>query len=360
MNVAATGTELITTQALKGEVVFAPGGVDKLIEQVTAEVRAFKGDISTKAGRQAVASFAYKVARSKTAIDNLGKDLAADLKRKTAAIDTERRRAWDAIEALQAEARKPLTDWEEADKARIAEHEAMLVLISDAAVHGEANPSIENIDAQLKLLAEFPPRDWQEFKDRADGAMLAATSSLTTLRETVVKREAERAELERLRREQAEREQRERDEKIASEAAARARQEAETKAAREAKEAAEREAAEQRRLIQEREDADERARKAEADRIAAVEKAEADKKAAAEAAQRERDRAVEAERRHIADERAAAAIEAKRREASTVHRGKINSEALAAIVKLGISEDHGKAVITAIAKGAIPHVSISY
>ena len=42
------------------------------------------------------------------------------------------------------------------------------------------------------------------------------------------------------------------------------------------------------------------------------------------------------------------------------HKRKINTEALAVLVKIGLTEDQGKAVVSAVAKGEIPHVSITY
>jgi colicin import membrane protein len=100
------------------------------------------------------------------------------------------------------------------------------------------------------------------------------------------------------------------------------------------------------------------AQKAEADRLAAVEREE---KAAQEAAA--------AERRRQELEAARAAEEARKREANIAHRRKTNREAADAIV-LAISDVHSgnadeaqafaQAVVTAIAKRAVPHVTIAY
>ena len=82
---ASESTDLVALRVLTPAVVFVPGGVDKIIGQIEAEVRAVKTDISTKAGREAIGSLAYKVARSKTALDDMGKALAADWKARAAA-----------------------------------------------------------------------------------------------------------------------------------------------------------------------------------------------------------------------------------------------------------------------------------
>lgn len=351
--------DLVAVQALKGEIVFAPGGVDKLIEQVATEVRGFKGDISTKVGRDAIASFAYKVARSKTAIDKLGKDLAAELKRQTNEIDAERRRAWDAMEALQVEARKPLTDWEEADKTRIAGHEQALAVIS-AFGSWDIRPGAAEFYARIQRLQALPARDWQEFTQRARDLTSEVLKLLTIGHQEATRYEDEQAELQRLREEAAARAQKERDDAIAAAAAERARIAAEQKAETEARAAALAAAREHERVETARAAAIARAQRAEAEREAAAAKAIADAKAAEEAAERRRLQAIEDERKRVADEQAAAAAEQRRREASKVHRAKISGEALAALVKIGIGEDHGKLVITAIAKGEVPHIKIEY
>ena len=46
--------------------------------------------------------------------------------------------------------------------------------------------------------------------------------------------------------------------------------------------------------------------------------------------------------------------------ANVEHVKAINNEALNAIVIMGFSEEQAKAVITAIAKNRIPHISIKY
>lgn len=353
-------TDLVVVETLNAKVVFAPGGVEKIIEEITTKVRAIKTDISTKSGREAVASLAFKIARSKTALDDMGKNLVAELKKTTGAIDAERRTIRDRLDALKDEARKPLTDWENIDKLRIEQHEAAIGNIGVLAQFEQAEPRAADIRARLKALDAMPARDWQEFAHRGAEAAALARTSLSQRLATTERREAEHAELEKLRKEQAERAQKERDEKIAAEAAERARIEAETRAATEAKAAAERAAAEQRRIEQERTDAIARAEKAETDRKTADAKAALDRKAAEEKAARDQAAAIEAERRRVADTRAAEEAAKTRREANTKHRAKVNAEASAALLGFGIDNLAATRVIDAIADGSIPHVTISY
>ncbi len=353
-------TDLAVMKPLTAAIVFAPGGVDAILEKITAEVRSVKTDISTPSGRQVVASLAYKVARSKTALDEMGKELVADWKKRSGAVDAERRTIRDKLDALKDEVRKPLNDWENADKLRIEAHEKAVLDIQALLDFGGQEASAAQLQERIDILAARPTRQWEEFHQRANEAVASVTASLTATRDMATKREAERAELERLRAEQIAREQKERDDRIAAEAAEKARLAAEAKARQEAEEVAARAEVERRRVEQEKADAIARAEKAEADKRAAAAKAEDDKRIAAEAAERDRLAAIENERRRVAEEKAVADAATAKREADKKHRTKINNEALAALILLGLTDDQGKAVVAAIARGEVPHVKISY
>ena len=78
-----------------------PGGLDPFIQQVRDKVAGTVYDITTAKGRAECASDSFKVAKSKTAIEKLGKALSAEHKEIPKKIDAERRRAFDEMEALQ-------------------------------------------------------------------------------------------------------------------------------------------------------------------------------------------------------------------------------------------------------------------
>ncbi|MBR7534615.1 hypothetical protein KC248_28320, partial [Klebsiella michiganensis] len=86
--------------------------LDPLIELIEKEARSLVPDVTTKKGRDAIASMAHKVARSKTYIDNAGKDLVAELKALPKQIDESRRVVRERLDALKDEVRRPLTEWE--------------------------------------------------------------------------------------------------------------------------------------------------------------------------------------------------------------------------------------------------------
>lgn len=121
--------------------------LDPLIEAIEKEARSLVPDVTTKKGRDAIASMAHKVARSKTYIDNAGKDLVAELKALPKQIDESRRVVRERLDALKDEVRRPLTEWE-AEQERIKAEEAM------NALHDEALAMNEEFDRQLAARIE--------------------------------------------------------------------------------------------------------------------------------------------------------------------------------------------------------------
>lgn len=309
------------------EVFTKPGGLEPYLGQIKAAVTGIVPDLSTKKGRDAIASLAYKVSKSKTYLDGVGKELVDEYKEIPKKIDAARKQARDFLDQLRDEVRRPLTEWEEAEKARKAKHEHGIEHMKALAAFLEQADSA-TIKAQMAELEEIVVgEDWEEFEAEAHRVKSA---SLDTLRAALAKRqqyEAEQAELARLRAEAAAREQQEREERIAREAAERA--------AREAREAAERQVRE----------AQEAAQRAE------LERQQAEQRAA---------QAAEAERQRIAAEQREAEEAARRREADREHRRKVNTAALNALVNEGVPMDCAKLVITAIAQRRIPAVTITY
>lgn len=410
---AETGADLaIIPGALVPAEVFADGGVDRILADLKARAKSEPVDISTPQGRAALKSLCYKIARSKTALDGMGKDLGENHNAKWTAINKDRKRIRDDLDALNEEIRAPLTEWEAKDYARIMAHETAIQEIG-ALIEFAGDPEISEIERRIDHV-RGDDREWQEFSKRAQDFKIATVAELIRMRERWSNVYAERAEAERLRAEEAARVQRERDAAIAAAAAEQAKREAEAKAAAAAHEAAEnarlaREAIERRarqeaeaaeakrrneaaaaeaareaeaervrreaaaaeasRLaeVRARQEAEERARQAEESRIAAAQRAEQQRTETAAKAEQDRLAAIANERRLIEEERLAAARDAAAREANQKHRLKINQEAQDAIVRIllrnGVSGSGvplAHEIVSAIAKGLIPHTRIIY
>ncbi|HBS7667259.1 MULTISPECIES: hypothetical protein [Klebsiella pneumoniae complex] len=299
--------------------------LDPLIEAIEKEVRSLVPDVTTKKGRDAIASMAHKVARSKTYIDNAGKDLVAELKALPKQIDESRRVVRERLDALKDEVRRPLTEWE-AEQERIKAEEAMLAL------HVEALAMNEDFDRQL-------------------AARIESDHEMALLMNDAFDREqADKAA-------EAERQRIAHEEEIKRLAAAAAAREVEQRAQREREEAAHREAV-----------LKAQAEQAERDRIAAEQKAEADKQAAIEAerrkAQEEADRirreAEQREQARLAEEKRKADEQA-RREADVKHRKSVGVEVVKALMaNTSLTRDQAIEVLTAVKDGRIPHTGISY
>lgn len=332
------------------EVFSTPKGLDAVIDKIEAEVKNIDRDISTEEGRNNIRSIAFKLAKSKTALDKMGKDLTENQRKQIELVNTERKRAWERMEVLQHEIRQPLTDWENAEKDRVALHESALSYINDLGIF-EGEPTTAQIFERIKRFTALAPRKWDEFEARYTYTVKTLSDGLAARLEASQKRDAEAAELERLRREEAERKQKEHEARIAAEAT----KAAEEKATKEAE-------AERIRTEKAIQDAKDVAEKAERDRMAAIAKAESDRKAAEEKAKRDSEAAVIRERERVEAAKKAEDAETAKREADTAHRKKINNEALNAInaVLDASKSDMARGIVEAIAKGQIPHVKIIY
>lgn len=341
---------------------------DQFYDAIKEETDRLVPDLTTEKGRKEIASLAFKVTKTKTAIDAAGKLLKEEAQATVTKVDAARREIRLRLEALSEEVRKPLTEWEVAEEARVAKvKEAMDRLQSDGVV--SADETGADIEARLTYVRglTFDADVFQDWQPLAEKAQANAVALLERALERIRREEADRAELERLRAEAAEREARERAEaeaKAVAEAAERQRVENERRAAEEAEAA-------QARIAAAAKAAEDAARlaaetKANEERIAAerahAEALAAEKRRADEA---EAAREAEARRNALAEAQAAAEAEAQRkadeaRAADREHRGRIMATAKQAIMGHGVGEATAKAIVLAIAAGEVPAVSIRF
>jgi len=342
--------ELVTVPAKDTalEVFKTEQGLDPYLQSIRAEVDRFNESppsLETAKGRQAYASMAHKIARSKTAIDNVGKELVADLKQLPKTIDAERKRWRDTLDSWKDEVRGPLNEWEEAEEARKARHGQAVDLLRWAAVDLDDLGSSE-LDGRLaNAEATKIDESWEEYEAEAHRVKEVTVSTLRAALDRQKKYETEQAELARLRAEQEERERKEREARIAKEAEDRARREAEQAAQAEREAAARREQeakAEAERKEREYQEGLEKAkREAEDERQRIQQEHERKEQARLDAERRERE-------------------EAAQRQANKDHRAKVNRAAMQAMIDGGMPEDCAKQAVTLIARGEVPGVVIQY
>lgn len=349
-----TETALVVLEPTTALAVFTESGkVDPILAQIKKIVTEFTPDTATAKGRAEIASIAHKVARSKTYLDGIGKDLVDQYKEIPKKIDANRKRIRDELDALKDEVRRPLTEWEEAEKARVQGIKDRIAVIRDHAGMDEDSVMARAAIARIEAVAID-----ESFAEFAAEAATVKDKTLMILRnglDLCLKREAEQAELVRLRAEAAKREQEDRDRRIAEAAAEKARRDAEEKAAREKAEA-ERKAKEEREAAERRElELKLAAEKAERARLEAIERAEREKLAAIDA---ERKRQAEAERQKQAEiDRINA--EADRRAADLANRNRVHLEIRDYLIAQGIDDDVAATVVSLLSLGC-PHVEVRY
>lgn len=217
---------------------------------------------------------------------------------------------FDELKRKRAEAVRAV----DAEIARVAAHEAALDAICESPEFYYPGNTASDLRSRLEYLhawRQSPSRDWQEFAKRAADALASEIAKTKVALAAAEKREAEAAEATRLAREAAEQARREREALIAAHA------------------------------------------RREAARVAAAAAAEIARQKAAEDA-------AAAERKRIADAQAKDAAEAAAREANQRHRARIHADAREALQGEGLSFEAATAAVTAIARGAVPHIRVTY
>lgn len=318
-----TDLTVIEIKPEQAPVLYVAGGLDAYLEQIRQAVNEVP-DLSTKKGRDRVASLAAQVSRSKTAIEKPGREYLKRLKEAVRPAEAEIKRFVDACDELRDATRRPLTEWE-AEQERIKAEEAMNVL------HAEA----------LEMNEEF---------DRQRAAQIEADHEMALLMNDKFDRDREEQRC------LAEQAQREHEERIKQEAAEQARRDAEAKHKAELEAAARREADEKARA-----DAAERKRKEDADR-AEREKQEAiaaEQRKAQEEADRIKHEAEAKEKARLAEEQRKAEEEA-RRAADKEHRRTVNRRVYADLIAQGIPEEFAQKAVLAIAGGKVQDAHIKY
>lgn len=289
-----------------------------------------KPDLETAKGRKEHKSFCFKIRKTKARIDDVRTELTEDMRKQIASINGRGKDMVDRLEDLHNEVRKPLTEWEEAEKLRV---ENIRKAIEDARALGQVKFGETSLQIQERI-NKLPTHDlewYAEFKDEAQlviensfNALTNAKTAATNAEKEAEARAAEQAELQRLR--QAEQE------RLAKEAAAERERKAEedrkAAAAREAeaKIAAERAAMERQQQEMQRQLDEANRKAAEAERVA-------------QEAQQRAEAAAEAERTRIAEERAA---EERRAELERV------AAALAERKRQDAEDELGNAILEAV------------
>ena len=195
---------LVVVEKLNPVEIFQEGGMPKVLREIEAKATAIVADVETDGGRKEIASVAYKVARSKTLIDDIGKAMVADWKKKAKVVDEVRKEARDFLEALKDRVREPLTTWEK-EQERIQkekdeqERQELQRRVEALQQYGKIMSMLDVsslTDAEYETLLEETKTVWEAEQARIEAEKKAREEEAAQLA-------AERAEIEKIRAEQA-------------------------------------------------------------------------------------------------------------------------------------------------------------
>jgi hypothetical protein len=190
-------------------VLFREDVREKLMVELSAEVDAYVPDLSTKKGRDAVATFAFKFTRSKTAVQGAAKEVNAEFYGKIEDVNRVRDSMAKRFDALRDRARAPLTEWEKEEAIR-AKAEAEKKAAIDAKIDEFKRASVVMAHETAAMVAARIER--VEALDGEEPFTVAKTTALLDLmaaHDKLTKQEADATELKRLRDAETERKRQE-------------------------------------------------------------------------------------------------------------------------------------------------------
>lgn len=190
-----------------------PAKLDTLYGHVEKMARALVADPLTKEGASQIKSCARQIASVKKRIDDIGKDVVAELKKLPGQIDANRKSLRERLEALQDDIRRPVTEIENRNDEIDGIKGIHLRL---------ANATSAEISKELEFVKKIPLTEekWHESLEKAKSAIAGETKALELLKATAEKREKDAAELDKLRKNQEEADRIIRENKIKEEARA--------------------------------------------------------------------------------------------------------------------------------------------
>jgi len=341
-------TDLVIATEIQPAVLFGNNHetLEGLLQKIKKEVSSIVPDVKTAKGRKEITANVSRVTKSKTLLDKVGKEYNAAQKELLKSFDSRRKHAFTFLEDLQKEVRKPLTEWEDKEKDRVAKCEVVISAFIKAGEDSEnwMNYTAKELGDLMVVIEEITiTKRLAEFEEEAEIAKKEAIKKITSAIEQREKYDSEQKELAEMRKkmEELDRKNFEADQKAQAERNA------------------------QQKII----DANKEAEAAKQREELAAQQAEKDKEEALKQAAIDVENAAKAERDRIETEKQAEIEAEKKRAANKTHKGKINR----AIVKILIddskaydtgesvlTENQVKRIVTLIAQNKVPNIKISY
>jgi len=309
-------------------------GLKPILKTIEEMAYNFSYDLDTKEGREKIASQAYAVSRTKTFLDNVGKELTSEWRDKTAKVNSGRNEVKKFLDDLKDNIRKPLTELEEKEKAEKERKEQTVKNLEMVLLKYHPMSEVEAMNEAFNKVKLVPVEDgnWgEEFEYKIHKAK---SEALAHLEDCITKRkthDAEQAELKKLREAEEKRKAEEAEQERIKEAAEKARREAEEKAKIEKEQAEKAQHLAEQRAIE----AEEKLKKQEEERKLQQQKLEEEKKEEEVKAQRFKENEREIKR-------------------------EVHNAILEFFVNNGFNQEQGKKIVTLIAKLEVPHLVVNY
>lgn len=194
--------------------------LQKMGDRIEKLARGLVADVSTKEGISQVKTAARQIASVRKKVDEIGKNVVAELKALPNVIDNNRKEFRERMEALQEEIRRPVTEIEEREKAI---DDIKGTHFNCAAMDSKGlSAKIEELEMAKKAVTESV---WKESYVAAVGAYEGEIKALAVMRDAAAKHEEEARRLAELEAKQEEADRIIREQKIKEEAEAKAAEE---------------------------------------------------------------------------------------------------------------------------------------
>ena len=172
-----TEVGLIKVEGKTPAEIYTGGAVDNFLIEIKQKIDDFEVDISTKKGRADLKSFAYKITRSKTILDDMGKDLVGGWKEKAKVVDLQRKSMRNTLDAWNEELKKPLLEWEQAEQLRLGAIGRQINALKEAGRFSE-EATVQEIEIMIVELKSAYDFDFQEKQAEATEAYDSSLNSL--------------------------------------------------------------------------------------------------------------------------------------------------------------------------------------
>ncbi len=326
---------------------------EALFNKIKKQAEAHEPDVTTSKGRDEIKSLAYKITRTKTALDEMGRRVKEEAQKTVTQVDATRKKMRDMLDELKVSVREPLTlfEAEQAEKDQ-AVNQSLNRLAELKNVRFNATP--EDIAQMQSEVQDIATRnDWRGKEEKAadliDVCRKIHAQAFSAAQERK-RMEEENARLQ-AERQQAEAQERERAAQQQAEEQERQRQEQTRKDADEAQKA------EIERLKREKKEADQRVRDAEE---AAQRQKEQFEKERIEKERAEAERVHQeelAQKRRKAEEEEAQKLEAERQAKESAEFQNRREETIKDMMNFfNIDESHAEGCADIVIRGDIRHI----